>query len=62
MIGRKAVNNPAIFNELKGLKSPNLEIIKKEYLELSEKYDAPFKYRKNVLKHLGEKNEEYKEE
>lgn len=62
MIGRKAVNNPAIFNELKGLKSPNLETIKKEYLELAEKYNAPFKYRKNVLKHLGEKDEEYREE
>lgn len=62
MIGRKAVNNPSIFNELKGLKSPNLETVKKEYLELSKKYNAPFKYQKNVLKHLGEKNEEYKEE
>lgn len=61
MIGRTAVNNPNIFNELKGAKTKNLELIKKEYLALAEEYNAPFKYRKNVLKHLGEKDEHYEE-
>jgi tRNA-dihydrouridine synthase B len=53
MIGREVVKNPAIFEELKGLKKTELEKLKEEYLELSNKYQAPFKYRKNFLKWLG---------
>jgi tRNA-dihydrouridine synthase len=52
MIGRAAVLDPAIFNRLKGLSAPELEKITKEYLELSEKYLEPFRYRKNILKHM----------
>jgi tRNA-dihydrouridine synthase B len=53
MIGRAAVHNPGIFNILKGKGSISLELIKKEYEELSEKYNQEFRYRKNVSKHLG---------
>ena len=53
MIGRAAVYNPAIFNLLKGRPTPSFEQLRKEYLELAEKFNAPFKYQKNVLKRLG---------
>ncbi|MFH1505591.1 MAG: tRNA-dihydrouridine synthase family protein [archaeon] len=53
MIGRAAVNDPVIFSRLKGLAYPDIEDIKKEYLGLAEKYSEPFRYRKNVLKHIG---------
>jgi tRNA-dihydrouridine synthase len=53
MIGRAAVQNPAIFNQLKGLPTPSFEQLKKEYLELADRFKAPFKYQKNVLKRLG---------
>ena len=52
MIGRAAINNPQIFNLLKGKKLKSSEEIKKEYNELAEKYDAPFRYRKNVIKRM----------
>jgi len=52
MIGRAAVNNPQIFNYLKGKKLVTTEQIKKEYNELAIKYDAPFRYRKNVMKRI----------
>ncbi|MDP1728971.1 MAG: tRNA-dihydrouridine synthase family protein [archaeon] len=52
MIGRSAINNPQIFNFLKGNKLVSSEEIKKEYAELAEKYDAPFRYRKNIIKRL----------
>jgi tRNA-dihydrouridine synthase B len=54
MIGRAAINNPAIFNQLKGLKTPSKLQIKKEYLELANKFESPNRYRKNFLKHFGE--------
>ena len=53
MIGRAAVFNPAIFNILKGQPAPDLNHLKLEYLELSNRFNAPFKYQKNVLKRLG---------
>jgi tRNA-dihydrouridine synthase len=53
MIGRAAVKNPAIFNVLKEKPVPNADDLKKEYISLAERYDEPFRYRKNVLKHLG---------
>jgi tRNA-dihydrouridine synthase B len=53
MIGRAAVFNPAIFNVLKGEEAPSIEQLKAEYLELSQRFNAPFKYQKNVLKRLG---------
>jgi len=53
MIGRAAVLNPAIFNMLKGEQAPSIEQLKKEYLELAERFKSPFKYQKNVLKYIG---------
>ncbi len=57
MIGRAAVRDPSIFNKLKGVETPSIEKIKEEYLELEKKYNVPFRYQKNVMKHLGEKVE-----
>lgn len=53
MIGRAAILEPTIFNRLKGINSPSKEDVVKEFTSLSEKYDEPFKYRKNVLKNIG---------
>jgi len=53
MIGRAAVRNPAIFELIRGHKETNLELIKKEYLQLCEKYGLNYRYKKNVLKRLG---------
>lgn len=51
MIGRAAVLDPSIFNKLKGIFSPPLETIFKEYEELSNSFNEPFRYRKNIIKH-----------
>ncbi len=53
MIGRPAVKNPAIFDFLKDKPVPSIEEIRKEYLELSAKFNTRLKYRENVLKKLG---------
>ncbi|MFH1211311.1 MAG: tRNA-dihydrouridine synthase family protein [Candidatus Woesearchaeota archaeon] len=53
MIGRAAVKNPAIFSMLKGLEPPSLDMLKKEHLELGSRFNEPFRYRKNVMKHMG---------
>jgi len=50
MIGRPAILDPSIFNKLKGLSSPKLEAILAEYVKLADKFDEPFRYRKNILK------------
>lgn len=65
MIGRAAVSNPNIFNELKQEKSEIDEIqtdyekLKEEYEELAKKYfeanNKNTKYQDNVLKRLGQK-------
>lgn len=52
MIGRPAINNPQIFDLLKGNKLISSEEIRKEYNELAEKYNAPFRYRKNIMKRI----------
>ena len=49
MIGRESTKNPAVFNQLKGLKIPDISEIKKEYLKIADNE----KYKKNVLKYLG---------
>lgn len=49
MIGREATKNPAVFNQLKGLKVPDLNEIRKEYLKIADNE----KYKKNILKYLG---------
>ncbi|MDO8481072.1 MAG: tRNA-dihydrouridine synthase family protein [Nanoarchaeota archaeon] len=58
MIGRAAVRNPAIFDHLKGKPVPSFEALQKEYIELADRFNAPFKYRKNVLWYLGTKKTE----
>jgi tRNA-dihydrouridine synthase B len=60
MIGREAVKNPGIFGTLKGLKVPLPAEIKKEYLERSSN-DEVFRYRKNLMKHIGEESPDIKE-
>ena len=52
MIGRGAISNPQIFDKLKGNKLSPPEKIKKEYNDLAEKYNSPFRYRKNVMKRI----------
>ena len=53
MIGRAAVIDPAIFNKLKGISTPETAVIKQKYLDLTQKYGEPLRYRKNVLKWFG---------
>lgn len=55
MIGKSAINDPTIFNKLKGNISKDIETITKDYIALTEKYDEPFRYRKNIQKRLGKK-------
>jgi len=50
MIGRPAILDPSIFNKLKGLHSPQLKTIMEEYVKLADKFEEPFRYRKNILK------------
>lgn len=50
MIGRAAINNPLIFGQLKNLKLPPLESVKREYIELCKKQES--NYSENVLKLL----------
>ncbi|MBU0472023.1 MAG: tRNA-dihydrouridine synthase family protein [Nanoarchaeota archaeon] len=52
MIGRAAVNFPAIFKRLKNEPTPDVESIRKEYMQLAEKYCEPFRYRNNFFKHF----------
>ncbi|MCX6709887.1 MAG: tRNA-dihydrouridine synthase family protein [Candidatus Woesearchaeota archaeon] len=52
MIGRAAIENPQIFNELKGIPTVPAAKIREEYLFLAEKYNEPFRYRKNVFKRM----------
>ncbi len=57
MIGRAAVINPAIFDALKGKKTPSFDELKKEYSVLAEKYFEANgnneKYKENILKRIG---------
>ncbi len=53
MVGRSAVCNPSIFNTLQGKTAASIEELRAEYNLLADKFETPFKYRKNVLKHLG---------
>jgi tRNA-dihydrouridine synthase B len=52
MIGRAAITNPQVFNELKGNATVSAQELKKEYMELSKSYGSAFRYQKNVLKRL----------
>lgn len=53
MIGRAAITNPLIFNQLKGEASPDINTVKEEFLELSKKFNTEPKFVDNVLKFLG---------
>lgn len=57
MIGRAAIINPAIFNELKGEKVPTYDEMKNEFLEISKRYNANPKHVDNVLKFLNKKDD-----
>lgn len=60
MIARAAVRNPALFERLKGLKETDAETLKREYLELLNKYPTgKSTYRDNVLKRLGQEKNTY---
>ncbi len=50
MIGRSAILNPAIFNELKGKKTKSFELLSSEYKTLCNKYNEKEKYYTNFLK------------
>lgn len=54
MIGRAAVRNPAIFDHLKGKKTPSFDELKEEYEALSAKYATDERHKKNVLKRIGQ--------
>ena len=60
MIGRAAITNPLIFAELKELSVPPLDKIKTEYELLIKERNSPFRYQKNIFKHLRS-NVEFKE-
>lgn len=53
MIGRAAIRNPSVFQYLKGKEKIPLEKLRKEYIQLSEKYPSALKYRENILASLG---------
>ena len=55
MIGREAVKNPAIFNQLKDVNNVSKEEIQKEFIKLSNQYNEDEKYRRNVVKHMNER-------
>lgn len=52
MIGRAAVENPQIFNQLKKEPLLSTEAVKKEYLYLTEKYHSTERNKKNILKRM----------
>ena len=54
MIGRSAVTNPAIFDELKGNKIPSFEELKSEYSPLADKLHSKPRCKKNVLMRIGQ--------
>ena len=56
MIGRQAIINPAIFLELKHGQVLDYDEIKKDFIEISEKYNAQSKHVDNVLKFLSKQS------
>jgi tRNA-dihydrouridine synthase B len=53
MIGREAIRNPLIFEEIKGIKHPDIETVKNELTLLSKKFSSPERYLKNILRRIG---------
>ncbi|MDP3728614.1 MAG: tRNA-dihydrouridine synthase family protein [bacterium] len=53
MIGRAAIRNPSVFQYLKSKEKVSLEVLKKEYNLLANKYPSSAKYKKNVLSYMG---------
>ena len=60
MIGRRAVTNPAIFDELKGNSIPQFKDLKSEYSMLADKYHSKPRCKKNVLMRIGQVEEKIK--
>jgi tRNA-dihydrouridine synthase B len=60
MLGRAAIQDPGIFGRLKCLPTPPVQEIRQEYQKMLAK-EEPFRYQKNILKHLG-KEEKFSEE
>ncbi len=60
MIGRAAIKNPLIFAGLKDISLPPIDQIKEEYLSLVKERNPPFRYQKNIFKHLS-KDEAFEE-
>ena len=55
MVGRGAILNPAIFNELKGKKTKSVSELAIDYKELRDKYEEKEKYYSNFLNVLKTK-------
>ncbi|MFP4568130.1 MAG: tRNA-dihydrouridine synthase family protein [Candidatus Woesearchaeota archaeon] len=53
MIGRAAIPDMALFNNLKGLPCLSSFSLRDEYLNLAVKRDSKFKFRENILKRLN---------
>lgn len=53
MIGRAALRNPSVFNYLKGKEKLDMNLLKKEYLQLSQKFAFHPKYRESVMKGMN---------
>lgn len=56
MIGRSAITDPGIFDSLKGNRRKEISEIVRDYSALTERYDEPLRYRKNILKRIGKKD------
>jgi tRNA-dihydrouridine synthase B len=52
MIGRAAIEDPQVFAKIKGLPIVSVDELKKEYMELAEKYEITNKYKNNILRRL----------
>jgi len=50
MVGRAAITDPRIFARMKNIECPSRDVIKNEFLELTEKYEEHQRYKKSVLR------------
>ena len=53
MIGKPAIQNPAIFDLLKNKSVPSFDALKKEYLEITKKLNSNHAYMSAVLRYMG---------
>jgi len=54
MVGRAAVRNPAIFEQLNGKPPTSIEQLKSEYSLLAQKYESDPRHQKNILMRMGQ--------